>query len=140
MYEPAPPPDGEERIVWLRGGPADWPFLRECQQDFRRRAGAPFKRTDGAVWPRLVAYSELSSAAPSKGGFTRRFWMANPDDFTCRSYTSAEGLVCNCPTEAVLPETIKAGGQSVAALEELRARPRRVPTATPSRRTGARNA
>jgi hypothetical protein len=94
----------EASIVWLRGGPDDYPYLREV---FRLVSGRtrPVRKSPG-----LVAYATLRPTASSKwpGRFDRRVWLFRstdpyPIERTHPNYAAA------CPMEAVKPHSIAAG-------------------------------
>ena len=59
-------------IVWVRGGPGDYPYLRET----RTTAGTRARRLPNLDKSSIVAYATLREDAPgvSPGRFERRIW------------------------------------------------------------------
>jgi hypothetical protein len=87
----------EESIVWLRGGPQDYPYLRETAVI----AGTRARRSP--LFDEAVAYAVLrpDAAGVSPGRFLRRMWSFQPGR---DPYLS--------PTQGVKPHSIAAGLRS----------------------------
>jgi hypothetical protein len=88
-------PSHEESIMWLRGGPDDYPYLREGFTRSLNRARKP--RLPATV----VAIATLPADAPSRlrGEFERRIWWFRPKDQDDKG----------SPIEGVKPYSIIAG-------------------------------
>jgi hypothetical protein len=89
-------------IVWVHGGPQDYPYLREATTKAGSRARSIF-RPSGS----LVAYATLTSNAPSAspGIFERRIWTFQAGDKESRDGGG-------CPMQAVKPHSIRARRRS----------------------------
>ena len=92
----------EESIVWVDGGPDDYPYLRESSLPAGSRA-RPIRSSSGS----LVAYATLRQDAPnlSPGRFSRRVWTFQSGDH------NPDGLT-RSPMQAVRPRSIRAGQRS----------------------------
>ncbi len=88
----------EAKIVWVQGGPEDYPYVREVAYDLPSRARPPRKRMFGE--DQLVAYATLRPTAKASypGMFQRRcWWVASHDPYPAG------------PVEAVDPRSIAPG-------------------------------
>lgn len=90
----------EAEIVWVAGGPDDYPYVREVAYDLYTRTRTPRRDICGG---RLVAYATLRpTATPSYPGmFLRRLWWLAPHD----PYPAG-------PVEAVDPRSLAPGQPS----------------------------
>ena len=103
----------EASIVWVRGGPNDYPYLRETSEWSNTRTRSP-RRSQG-----LVAYSTLQPNSPKPilhTGFWRRVWrFRETDPYPCeRDHPNYENA---CPCEGVRPHSIIAGRPSISGRE-----------------------
>jgi hypothetical protein len=102
-----PPPgdpidiSAEAEIVWVKGGPDDYPYLHEGFRTSTSRT-RPFENP-GLY---LVAYAKLRPDAPAlrRGTFLRRIWKFRPDQDSCQA---EHGHDIACPLDAVKPHSIK---------------------------------
>ena len=99
----------EASIVWVRGGPNDYPYLRETSEWSNTRTRWPRRRQG------LVAYSTLQPNSPKPlfdTGFWRRVWrFRETDPYPCeRDHPNYENV---CPCEGVRPYSIVAGQPSI---------------------------
>ena len=99
----------ESEIVWLRGGPDDYPYLREgfTRANTRARRPRPLSET-------VVAYATLRLGAPgvSPGRFERRLWsfQEDRDPYPCeKTHPNYENVA---PMQGVKPHSIAAGRRS----------------------------
>lgn len=103
----------EESIVWVRGGPDDYPYLRE-------RGVVAHSRRKGLSrsikW--VVAYSILQANAPhiygalGRGKFERRYWSFEDSNDRYPSERADPEYEIKCPYNGVKPRSIMAGRQS----------------------------
>lgn len=122
----------EIRVVWVDPQWREYPYVREKRFATSRRTGGPSK---GYRSSRLIGYAELGNGSNSRRGYCkeRRMWVLHEADFKPETngapdaYSNEAGLIANCPLEGVLPESVAPGKPSVAAIGELRMRPRPVP-------------
>jgi hypothetical protein len=98
----------EQSIVWVRGGPDDYRYLRESSVKSGTRARG-IRASSGS----LAAYATLRHDAPSltPGRFVRRVW-------TFQSGDHDPGAVTRCPMQAVKPHSIAAARRSERGREE----------------------
>jgi hypothetical protein len=105
----------EQAIVWVRGAPGDYPYLREASAAVGSRTRWPGR------WNRpVVAYAALRPDAPHnghRGYFERRVWRFRDghDPYPAgRSHPNYENIA---PMEAVKPHSIAAGKRSIGGRE-----------------------
>ena len=98
----------EQSIVWVQGGPDDYPYLRESSVRVGTRARRVTRCSEA-----LVAYATLRPDAPNvtAGRFPRRIWTFQFGDRN-------PGDVVRCPMQAVRPRSIRAGHRSESGGEQ----------------------
>jgi hypothetical protein len=98
----------EDSIVWVRGGPDDYPYVMEEMVSAATRARGPGRCVPNLK--NLVAYATLGPGAvrsKKSGGFLRRLWLFRESDpVPCERDNPNYGVTC--PSEGVKPHSIRA--------------------------------
>jgi len=104
----------EASIVWVKGGPDDYPYLRESSLTVSSRS-RPLNNLARSV----VAYVTLKPDARhfSLGRFQRRVWtfQVGHDPYPCEP--ASPNYETACPMQGVKPHSISAGQPSVRGRE-----------------------